>query len=619
MTDQQKLFEQFPPVSTQEWMDRITADLKGADFNKRLVWKTREGFEVMPFYRRNDLDTLTHVDTFHQLLTGSGTKINSWLIRQDIDVENYCDANSKAHYLTGKGVDSVGFRIKDPGSVNEENLSLLLKGIDPLHTELNFYSEGKAAEILDSLKNIITTDPAVLRGAVEADPLGRLMMNGTLCIPVDEGLDYLASLTRKAAYFPAFRNLQINGSNFTNAGSDSVQELAFSISMAVEYLSALGERGIEPGEAARKMRFSFGIGSGYFMEIAKLRAARILWSVVAEAFSHAKTDDFRMEIHCVTSRFNTTIYDECINLLRTQTEAMSAVAGGADSLTVNPFDIVSGSRRELSERLARNQQLILREEAYFDRVSDPAGGSYYIEKLTSLVAENAWKLFVEIEETGGFLANLRSGFIQTRLKEIAAQRRKDIGMRKEILAGTNLYPDPAEIPAVNGAIDQVNDKPSEKDLIVEPVRFSRAAEEIERIRSDVERAGMRPVVFMLTIGNKVMRRARSQFASGFFGCGGFRIIDNDGFVTVEEGVEAALRSGSDIVVICSSDEEYPVYAPEILRGLSGKAIAVVAGNPQSIEYLKSQGLENYIHVRSDLTETLEFYNSLLRSRKNLTK
>ncbi|MGB8492525.1 MAG: methylmalonyl-CoA mutase family protein [Bacteroidales bacterium] len=610
-------------MSTREWMDRIMADLKGADFNKRLVWKPREGFEVMPFYRSDDLDKLMHVDDFHQLLIGSGTKRNSWLIRQDTDVDDYRDANSKAQYLTGKGVDSLGFRIKDPGSVNEENLSLLLNGIDPVGTELNFSSEGKAAEILDSLKNIIITtgaDPAELRGAVEADPLGRLMMNGTLCIPVEEGLDYLASLTQKAAYFPGFRNLQINGSNFTNAGSDCVQELAFSISMAVEYLSALGERGIEPGEAARKIRFSFGVGSGYFMEIAKLRAARILWSVVAEAFNNAKTDDFRMEIHCITSRFNTTIYDECINLLRTQTEAMSAVVGGADSLTVNPFDILSGGHRELSERLARNQQLILREEAYFDRVSDPAGGSYYIENLTSLVAENAWKLFVEIEEKGGFLANLRSRFIQTRLKETAAQRRQDIGRRKEILAGTNLYPDPAEKAAVHEYIvDLVNNKAFVKDLMVEPVRFSRAAEEIEQVRSDVESAGIRPVVFMLTIGNKVMRRARSQFASGLFGCGGFRIIDNDGFVTPEEGVEGALRSGSDIVVICSSDEEYPVYAPEILRGLDGKAIVVIAGNPQNREYLMSQGLENYIHVRSDLTETLEFYNSLLRKRKNLTK
>jgi methylmalonyl-CoA mutase len=250
------------------------------------------------------------------------------------------------------------------------------------------------------------------------------MLNGTLCIPVEAGFDYLASLTKDTVSLPRYRNIQINGSNFVNAGSGIVQELAFSISMAVEYLTQLTERGISAQEAALKMRFSFGIGSNYFMEIAKLRAARILWSLIADAYGPSDKKAFRMEIHSVTKVRNDTVADPYINMLRTQTEAMSAVLGGTDSLTVNPFDISANIPDEFPERIARNQQLILKEEAWFDKVTDPSAGSYYIENLTALIAENSWKLFLSIENAGGFLSALNSGFVQEQIADSATQGEK---------------------------------------------------------------------------------------------------------------------------------------------------------------------------------------------------
>ena len=424
-----KLFENFPPVSTDEWMAKINADLRGADFREKLVWLTREGFEVMPFYREEDLKHLSHVDGLLPLMfrngegerntSDSGRAAAQWLIRQDINVSDYREANLKALDVLMKGVDSLGFIISDPESVSEENISVLLDGIEPCGAEINFLPNGKAREIIAALKSIMQRkgiNPSFLRGAVEADPLGLLMADGSLCIPLEDGLDYLASLTRETKALQSYRNIRIGGSRFTDSGCSTVQELAFCFSMAVEYLAQLTERGISPDDAASAMKFSFGIGTDYFMEIAKLRAARIIWDVIADSYAPADKSSFRMEIHSVTRKWNDQPEDPYINMLRTQTEAMSAIIGGTDSLTVNPFDITTGQPDEFSERMARNQQLILKEESWFGRVLDPAAGSYYIEELTSLIAEDSWKLFLEMEDKGGFLEALNSGFVKSKME-----------------------------------------------------------------------------------------------------------------------------------------------------------------------------------------------------------
>ncbi len=621
---QKKLFDQFPPVATQEWIDKINADLKGADFSKKMVWKTGEGFEAMPFYRREDLDNLNHVKGFSKLLEVVDVKVKNtdkrqesvdkkWLVRQDIEVNDYGISNAKALDVLMKGVDSLGFIIKDPESVTEDNLRVLLDNIIPEGTAINFLSEGKAREIIKYLIRIIEKrgmSPETIRGAVEADPLGRLMINGALCVPAGAGFDYLASLTRDTAQLPFYRNIQINGSYFRDAGSGIVQELGYSVSMAVEYLSQLTDRGISPEAAASKMRFSFGTGTDYFLEIAKLRAARILWSLVADAYGFSGTSGSRMEIHSVTSCWNATIFDPYVNMLRTQTEAMSAVLGGADSLTVNHFDIAFNKPGEFSERIARNQQLILREEAFFGRVTDPASGSYYIENLTSMIAGNAWKLFLEVEERGGFLSALNSGIIQDSIEKSAREKKENVSRRKEIILGTNQYPNPEELSGLpfTACSDAVH--PAGSAQVVRPLKLSRASEDFEKIRLAVEKAPFRPVVFLLQTGSHTMRRARAQFSAGFFGCAGYRIIENDACDNPEKGVEDALGAGAHIIVICSSDEEYAGMVPGILARAGGKAIIVIAGNPPETEELKAKGL-NFINLRSDMVAALSYYNSCL--------
>ena len=618
MVQKERLFDQFPPVTTKEWLDKINSDLKGADFNKKLVWKTNEGFDVKPFYRMEDVENLMYINTLpDQSPYLRGTKINNnnWLIRQNIEVTNYSIANRKALTILMRGIDSLGFIISDPESINEKNFDLLLERIFLEGVELNFLTNGKAREIIDLIINCVKksySDPNKIRGAIEADPLSRLMLNGTLCIPPEEGFDYLASVVNSAASLPHLRVIHLNASNFNNAGADIVQELAFGISMGNEYMAQLTQRGISSDMAASKIRFSFGTGSNYFPEIAKLRAARVLWSVVANGFQVAREENLKMDIHCVTGEWNKTVYDPYVNMLRTQTEAMSAILGGADSLTVEPFDKVFRHPDEFSERIARNQQLILKEEAYFDKVADPAAGSYYIENLTNLIAENAWKLFLEIEDQGGFLACLKSGFIQTKLSESGAKRKNDMAIRKAILLGTNQYPNTQEKISETVDLKKLFDKKLfENELIVEPIQIFRGSEQYDKLRIATDKATRRPVVFLLPIGNPVMSKARSQFSANFFGCAGYQLIENQIFITVDDAVKQSVKSKSDIVVICSSDEEYPLIAPEIFMKLKDKAIIVVAGNPACREELNSKGIDNFIHVRSNVIETLTEFNNKL--------
>lgn len=618
MDKKERLFEKFPPVSTEKWMEKITADLKGADFKKKLVWKTRDGIEVMPFYRQEDLDKLNHTGFLpgdYPFVRGGHVSDNTWLVRQDITVNDYRAANTKALDILMRGVSSIGFVIEEPQSITVENISQLLSGIHLESVELNFVTPGMAKELFAAVVAVLQStgaDTEKVRICIAADPLGKLALNGRLCVPVDQGLDYLADLVKEPAGVRGMKCIQPSGALFSNAGAGPAAELAFTLALGNEYMAALTARGISPDIVARSMKFTFGIGPDFFPEIAKLRAARMLWATIVKEYEPISDDATLMHIHSVTGRWNKTLYDPYVNMLRTQTEAMSAVLGGAESITVEPFDTVFRSAGEFSERIARNQQLLLMEESHLDKVADPGAGSYYLEELTSMMAREAWKLFLEIESEGGFLKALQNGTIQKRIAAAAASRKEDAAKRREILLGTNQYPNfrEAEAPEHDSAILFPVNTP-EKDTEVTPIRPYRGGEEFEKLRLATEKAQHRPLAFMLAIGNPSMRSARAQFSSNFFAVAGYEVRNNNGFETASEGVGAAMEARADIIVICSSDDEYPVVAPEIFRLTAGKAVVVVAGNPPSMETLKAEGLEHFISVRSNVLETLQMFNRIL--------
>jgi methylmalonyl-CoA mutase len=331
-------------------------------------------------------------------------------------------------------------------------------------------------------------------------------------------------------------------------------------------------------EAASSLCFVFAIGSNYFMEIAKLRAARLNWAQAAAAFGPASEASCRMRIHARTALSNKSIYDPYTNLLRATTEALSAIIGGCDSLQVQPF--------RFSERLALNVQRILKEESRLDRVADAAGGSYYVEALTDAVARESWKLFQQIEFAGGFAE--AAGFVQASLTASRQQKEKAVAQRRRTLVGVNKYPDLGE--NAGGAAGRF------------PTGVWRAAEPFERIRLRAERhtaiTGRRPRVLLLERGDAKMRMARAQFCRSFFGCGGFDIKES-------QDIEPA-----ELIVLCSSDGEYLATAREICP--AANVPVLVAGNPKDdIDALTTAGVAGFVHSQSDAIEMLEHWQNRL--------
>ena len=611
------LLADFPAITTEEWMAKINADLKGADFEKKLVWKTNEGFNVMPFYRLEDvaeLKTTTSAPGEFPYVRGTKTD-NDWYVRQDIDATCAKTANAKALDVLNKGINSLGF-ILNKQELSAEYIATLLNGICPECVELNFRvcirCAAQLATILADYFKAQGADLAKVEGSINCDPINRMMLKGKE-LNQAEVAEIAVATVKAAAALPKFRVIGVNSLSLNNAGAYCSQELGYALAWGAEYMTMLTEGGLTADEAGKAIKFNMGVGGNYFMEIAKFRAARMLWAMIVKAYAPACDCAAKMRVHAETSTFNKTIYDAHVNLLRTQTEAMSATIAGVDSLTVNGFDVTYKESDDFSERIARNQQLLLKEESHFDKVTDPSAGSYYIENLTNSIAEQAWKLFLEIQNEGGFFAAVEAGKVQEAMKATSAKRLKDVSARKEVLLGTNQFPNFSEMAAekiTKEACTCANcGCETPKGLATLPT--VRAAEQFEELRLATERSAKRPKAFMLTIGNLAMRLARAQFSCNFFACAGYEVIDNLGFETVEAGVEAAQKAGADIIVLCSSDDEYAEYAPAAFKAIDGKQIFVVAGAPACMEDLKAAGIENFIHVRVNVLDTLKSFNAQL--------
>lgn len=612
----EKLFSEFPPVSTQEWMDKIVADLKGADFEKKLVWKTNEGFNVNPFYRAEDLEGILTTDS----LPGTfpyirGTKTNNnWYVRQEIEVSDPQKANQKALDILNKGVNSLCF-VFSGKDFTAQAMATLLNNLQLECIEINFrccYLESlNITRLLANHVKSQSFDPKKITGSVNFDPFKRILIKGK-----DAHIDLrttIREIVQTAAELPNVRVLGVNPYLFNNAGAYGTQELGYALAYGNEYLVFGTEAGLSIEEIARKIKFNFGVGSNYFMEIAKFRAARLLWAQIVNAYlpESASKDAAKMNIHACTSEWNQSTYDAYVNLLRSQTETMSAAIAGVDSITVTPFDNPYKTPDEFSERIARNQQLLLKEEAHFEKIIDASAGSYYIENLTASIAQEAWNTFLSIDEKGGFYAAIQAGSVQNEINASNEKRHAAVASRREILLGTNQYPNFNEF-----SIDKIESKEcccctTEKGSTT-TLCFDRGSSAFDELRLATEKSGKRPKAFMLTIGQLNMRLARAQFACNFFACAGYEVMDNLGFDTPEAGITAARAAQANIVVICSSDEEYAELAPKAFQALAGgPEIFVVAGSPECTENLKAIGITNFINVRSNVLQTLQAFNKQL--------
>ena len=616
MANKEKLFSEFQAPTTQEWLDKIEVDLKGADFQKRLVWRTNEGFDVQPFYRREDLANLKTPDALpgeFPFVRGNKKDSNEWYVRQNIKVDDPAEANQKALDILNKGVDSIGFRFGGD-KVSAEFLETLLKDIRLDIVEVSYRTCPRhALELAQLLVKYFEKhgyDKEKIVGGVGFDPIDKMLQKGKDTTPL---LEVAPQLVETLKDYPNLRCIMVHSDTLNNAGAYIVQELGYALAWGNEYLQQLVDAGIDADQAAKSIKFYMGISENYFMEIAKFRAARLLWAQIVKQYEPKCDCACQMIINATTSTYNQTLFDSYVNLLRSQTEAMSAALGGVHSMVVAPFDGVYEKPTDFSERIARNQQLLIKEEAHFDRIVDPSAGSYYIEHLTDALAQEAWKIFLKVEEEGGFLQAVKNGTVQDDINATNVKRHGDAAKRKEFLLGTNQFPNFTEKSEGKRALNAAcccHGGEHQCEASFKKLETTRLAADFEDLRIHTEETKV-PTAFMLTIGNLAMRQARAQFSCNFLACAGYKVIDNLGFKTVEEGVDAALEAKADIVVICSSDDEYAEYAIPAFKYLNGRAMFVVAGAPACMDDLKAAGIENFIHVRCNVLETLKEYNAKL--------
>lgn len=613
----EKLFVEFPPVSSQQWDEAIKESLKGVDISK-IIWKTDEGFDVKPFYTKIDLEgltDLTYCPNVYPYLRSYNDKKLSWQVIQNIDEIDIKTANEIAIKSTSNGADAIEFDIPDIDK--KDDLTVLLNNFDIANHSVHFgssYSYSILAQVIKEWANENNLDLNLLKGSFNFDFFAYYLLNGNYYNSYKDNVNELVTLFNFLSNWNSdFKIININGDVYHNAGANAVQELAFSLAQMVNYLDILTDNGISIDQAVKKIRLTLGLGSTYFIEIAKLRAARLLISKIFTAYGLPK-DKTKISIHSKTGFFNKTAYDVYNNMLRNTVETMSAIIGGADEITILPHDITLQKSNDFSRRIAKNVQLILRDEAHFDNVIDPAGGSYLIENLTKSIAQHAWDLFLQIEDLGGFRTAMENSWIKNEIEKSAENKLNALIKRKFTVIGINNYPNMNETISAELHKPLINKAKNDNAL-----KIFRVVEPFENLRYRTEQhtlnGNKKPLVYLLPFGDLAMRNARVNFSRNFFGVAGYEIMDADAYDNYENMLNQLSKHNPDIIVLCSSDIEYGTLGINIAKSIRKnypEKILVVAGNPtESLELLKDNGVNEFIHVKSNILETLENFHKVL--------
>jgi methylmalonyl-CoA mutase len=652
------LFSEFPHTTYKEWRGAAEEALKGAPFEKKLITKTYEGIDLQPIYGQEDIEKLPHIKSlpgFSPYVRHSeklGYLADSWKISQELadaspDLLNQAARNDLERGQTELNIliDQAGLTGLDADKAKKDqvghlgvsvssikDMEKMLEGIEiekvPIYIQAGLMALPVMALLVSAARNK-KIPASKLKGCVGMDPLGTLASTGTMPYQLQNAYGNMAALTMWACKeAKGMQTIVVQGHPYHDGGGSSVQELAFAMATAVEYLNEMLARGLSVDDVAPRIRFSFSVGSKFFMEIAKLRAARLLWAKIVSAYGGDETAQ-KMYMHVSTSLWNKTFYDPHVNMLRTTAETFSGIMGGANSIHVGAFDQVIRPADEFSRRVARNIQIVLEKESKLSIPVDQSGGSWYIEVLTDAVAKKAWTLFQDVEAKGGMFKALEEGFPQSQVQKIAEQRKTNIGHRRDVFVGTNMYPNLLEKPlsprsvnhsaiqkeqskqlsgyrssrddaklksaleklsksrsmsdqslvdtaikavltgATLGDIAGILKDSSDKCTNVTVVNIHRGAEIFEALRkaADVckEKTGSKPKVFLANMGPIPQHKARADFSTGFLEAGGFEVMKNDGFPAVEAAAKAALESEASIIVICSTDDTYPELVPPLTK------------------------------------------------------
>ena len=689
-------FSEFPTPSYEEWKAECDRILKGAPFEKRLVSRTYEGIDLQPMYQKGAVENLPHMDSLpgfapYVRATGVlGHQTRPWDVSQELRVGTPEAFNSALISDLDRGqtainlvLDRAGKAASDPDQCSADDVGadgISIASVADLATALDkvdlektplFVQTGCAGLPLAALlsaylrRHVKSLDQ--VSGCVGTDPLGALAGEGELPKTTGSIYDQMVSFTGWAkSNAPKLQTVLVQSHPYHDGGANATQELGYALATAVEYLRELSARGLAVDEIAPRIRFSFSLGSNFFMEISKLRAARMVWAKIVKEFG-GNAESQKMFIHARTSEFNKTVYDPYVNMLRTTTEAFSGVLGGTDSLHVGPFDEILREPDEFSRRISRNTHIILREECHVPRTVDAAGGSWYVETLTDAVARGAWEVMQGVEKEGGMSASLKAGTPQAAIAKVADARAKNCAVRKDVIVGTNSYANmteeridmrPVDRAALqasrtgqvarqresvdtdwrDGALKKLAGADSGNVMeaaihaadggatlgeiaaalgggdavIIEPVRVHRVADGFESLRQATEqfaeRTGARPKAFLANMGPIPQHKARADFSRSFLEVGAFDVIGNNGFPDPAAAAKAAIDSGAPVVVICSTDPTYPDIVTPLVKAIKEvkpDPSVLLAGYPvDHVEAFKAAGVDDFIHLRANCFELL---------------
>ena len=650
-------FDEFEKPTYEQWQAEVEKALKGGDFHKKMFTKTYEGITLQPIYtpalhaEAIPKGVYPGAGEFLRGTKASGYIIDSWGVSQYVDDSLPKDANHASLYEIVKGGTIHNIRLDEAtrhdqdvqvgasvgvGGTSVSTMDDCKQLIDRFNLKENpLYIEtgASAAILLGMLAATVkgakkqTSD---LKGLVGADPIGVWVKDGALHISLDTAFDEMAhTVVWAKEQAPELKTVLVSGDVYANGGANDVQEVAYALATAVCYVRQLAQRNIDIHTIAKSMMFTFSLGANFFMEIAKLRALRVLWARIMEAFG-AEEADRAVHVHGRTSAFTKTVYDPYVNLLRNTTQAFSGVVGGLNSLEVSPFDLPIRKADDFSRRIARNIQVMLQTEFELRQPVDPVGGSWYVETLAAELCEKIWSEFQTIESKGGIIAALKEGYPQAQVKAILDERFKNLAFRKDVAVGNNMYanmteelldPKPenqetlcqkraaqideylagAETDAVVkaqatleasttepgaliglielGALQKLTIRQIRKALdagdisseTIEPIIAHRWTEQFEALRMRTESYKQRTKdnvkVFLANMGPIPQHKPRADFSTGFFEVGAFEVIKNDGHETTADAAKAARESGADVVVICSTDDTYPELVPPLAKEL----------------------------------------------------
>ncbi len=647
------LAAEFPATSVEAWKESLEKVLKGAPFEKKMVVKTYDGIDIQPLYTKADWKAdgnpsgLPGSAPFTRGNTAAGRAVDGWDIRQVHTNADKEAANAQILEDLERGVTSLILKFDDAACAgkngadapdlagrngimiySKDDLDDVLDGVLLDLAGISLEAGAQAANAASLLKGLwkdkgVSNDDAM--GAFNADPLGTLAANGSLPKDVDASLAEMADLAKDTSQtYPNVTAVKVDTSAYYGAGATETQDLAIALATGVAYLRAMTAAGLSVDDAAKQISFSFANGADIFTGVCKFRAARFLWAQVVKA-SGGSDDAAAMNMHVGTSARALSQRDPWVNMLRTTATCFAGAVGGADAITVLPFDHHCGVADDFARRIARNTQIVLQEESSLNKVIDPAGGSWFMESLTEEYAEKAWSLFQDIENKGGMAAVLSSGEIQNTIADTWAARVKNIAKRKDPVTGVSEFPNIHEEkversePDYAGLISKIKAADvtigslatTGEAVTVTALPAHRLAEDFEKLRDAADayaaRNGNLPKIFSANMGAIAKHTARASFAKNFFEAGGIEATANNGFNSADEAVAAFKESGAEVAVLCGADGQYEEMAADFAAALkaAGAKKVYLAGRGEF------DGVDQAVGMGSDVLGTLQDLHTVL--------